>query len=487
MIRVLAALLSGCLVLPGLAQARVPVSVRVSPAAVRAAAPMPPALVRPGIPFASSLPPAAVLTPLPPVSAAEVASAVGALGFVAQAAPGVPAAPAAEAKAELDRSWEGSIRRIVVFDPETSRETRLDLVRQAGWTVIRDLWLVNAVAVSAPARSAAELGVDLMASPEVARVEEDARVDWVPEKPQPERARRGLLGWWWQTVPWGVKRLHAPEAWPVTRGAGIKVAVVDTGVARHRDLKLAGGASFVAGEEWWQDGRDHGTHVAGIIAAQDNDQDVVGGAPDVELYSVKVLDKDGKGTFESVIAGLQWCVERGMHLANFSITHPTGNDVLAAAVKAAAAAGLVMVAAAGNTARAVQFPAAYPEVIAVAAATSWNSAADFSSFGPEIDIIAPGVGIPSTVAGGGTGKKQGTSMASPHVTGLAALALAAARGLLRGYAAVRRALQAAATKLPDTPDTWQGAGMPDARKLVGFEIAVLDLSDNVSSKQTNPR
>jgi len=367
-------------------------------------------------------------------------------------------------------------RRIVVFHPDTAPDLRLSLVRQAGWTVVRDLWLINAVAVIAPGYRARSLVSGLLSRPEVARVDGDARVNWIPEQPQAAPRRQAsapahdrAVGWWGQTVPWGVKRVHAQEAWAVTRGAGIKVAVEDSGVDRgHRDLKLVGGFSAVAGEEWFEDGLGHGTHVAGTIAALDNDADVVGVAPGAELYSVKVLDKRGKGTFESVIAGLQWCVEHGMHLVNFSITHPTGNESLVAAVKAAAAAGLVMIAAAGNTAQAVQFPAAYPEVIAVAAATDRNTAADFSSFGPEIDLIAPGVGVRSTLSGGGTGKKSGTSMASPHVTGLAALALAAGRGLLRGVEAVRRALQESATKFADTPDTWQGAGMPDARKLVGL-------------------
>lgn len=367
-------------------------------------------------------------------------------------------------------------RRIVVFDKSTSRSHRLSSIRNLGGTPTADLWLINAVAVMTPKAKVGALDARLAAAQGVLRIEKDFVQNWLvgaapaalptavrAAAPQP-LAADGPEGQA-QATPWGIDRVKAKQAWATTRGAGVKVAVVDTGVDfDHPDLKVAGGYNTIDPAVSYKDDNGHGSHVAGSIAAQDNDQGVVGVAPDVTLYGVKVLSAEGGGTFEDVIEGIQWAVENKIPIANFSLGASQGTQALQDAVKAAAAAGTAIIAAAGNSGRAVGYPAAYPETIAVAASDASDKVAYFSSRGPEVDIIAPGVNVNSTYMGGGYDSLSGTSMATPHVAGLAALAVAA-HGL-RGPEAIRAALTRAARKFPNVPDAQQGAGMVDASELV---------------------
>lgn len=366
-------------------------------------------------------------------------------------------------------------RRIVVFDKSTSRSHRLSSIRNLGGTPTADLWLINAVAVMSPKAKIGPLDARLAAAQGVLRIEKDFIQNWlvaagaaIPagmkalppatlDAPTPEPQG--------QQTPWGIDRVKAKKAWETTRGAGVKVAVVDTGVDfDHPDLKVAGGFNTIDNAKSFKDDNGHGSHVAGTIAAQDNDQGVVGIAPDVTLYGVKVLSAEGGGTFEDVIEGIQWAVENRMDIANFSLGASQGTQALQDAVKAAAAAGTAIIAAAGNSGRAVGFPAAYPETIAVAASDASDKVAYFSSRGPEVDIIAPGVNVQSTYMGGGYDSLSGTSMATPHVAGLAALAVAS-QGI-KGPDAIRAALTRAARKFPNVPAEQQGAGMVDASELV---------------------
>jgi len=242
-----------------------------------------------------------------------------------------------------------------------------------------------------------------------------------------------------QELPWGVDRIDAEWAWKEpynVTGSGANVAIIDTGIDNdHPDLAIAGGINFVPtgkGPPWarkvdpgaWDDDNGHGTHCAGIAAALDNDIGVVGVAPDASLYAVKALDSSGSGYVSDIIAGLEWAVEEGMHIANMSL----GAQVHVQAFQDAcdkAAKSLVLVAAAGNDGGAVDYPAAYDSVISVAATDSSDVRPYWSSYGPEVDIAAPGVAIYSTYKGGGYDTLSGTSMAAPHVAGTLALNLAA--------------------------------------------------------------
>ena len=273
-------------------------------------------------------------------------------------------------------------------------------------------------------------------------------------------------------ITWGINRVHAPAAWDTTEGAGVKVAIIDTGIdLNHPDLagKVDGGYSAITKTEKpedYQDDNGHGTHVSGTVAALRDGKGVVGVAPKARLYAVKVLDADGSGNLSDVIDGIVWAAKNGMQVANMSLGAPTDSDAMHRAVRYAKGSGMVIVAAAGNSGGAVGFPGQYPEVITVSASDSDDHIASFSSRGPQVKFIAPGVDIVSDKLGGGYISYNGTSMATPHVTGLAALAVSQGWTGLSGPDGVYNQLKKAAKPLPGLSADEQGAGMIDAGKLV---------------------
>ena len=264
-----------------------------------------------------------------------------------------------------------------------------------------------------------------------------------------------------QTVPWGIDAVNAPEANVITRGAGVLVCVVDTGIqGSHPDLatNIIGGENFVIkrgrlNPYQWADDNGHGTHVAGTIAALDNTIGVVGVAPQAGLFAVKVLDKNGSGYLSDVAEGILSCIENGADVINMSLVSSSNSTLVQAAVQDADAAGLIQVAAAGNSSGAVQYPAKYPQVVAVSAVDINFDLASFSNFGSEIDFAGPGVGVRSTTKGSSYATFSGTSMAAPHVAGTAALMLSAGK------------TQLLATDI-GLATYAQGAGLVDALKTV---------------------
>ena len=231
------------------------------------------------------------------------------------------------------------------------------------------------------------------------------------------------------------------------------IAIVDSGVNRHPDLRIAGGYNCTTTNRGdWGDPNGHGTHVAGIAGAIDNGVGVVGAAPGARIWSVKVLDADGGGNISDVICGLDWVLSNGntIDVVNMSLTGinttastcSTG-DALHTAVCRVVARGIPVVAAAGNEGvdAANTIPAKYAEVITVGAMTDYNgrygggaarpsnctesslgngaddTLANYSNRGRVVDIIAPGTCILSTTSNGSYGLMTGTSMASPPWSG----------------------------------------------------------------------
>jgi subtilisin family serine protease len=275
-------------------------------------------------------------------------------------------------------------------------------------------------------------------------------------------------------VPAGIRRIGAAPGASTYTGAGVGVAVLDTGVDLcHRDLYCSSN-SFSTYDSQAQDNNGHGTHVSGIIAALGRDSGIIGVAPQAVVYPVKVLDANGNGYDSDIIAGLNWIRENAtncsppIRVVNMSFGRPASphDSVLRAAVAAVVADGITVVVAAGNDpSRQVRdtVPAGFPEVIAVGSTTASEGAstagygeivADTESFftsvgameptGTGITISAPGeekedvvgdhvysVGILSTRLGGGSTRMSGTSMAAPHVAG--AIALLYQKAALLGF------------------------------------------------------
>lgn len=309
-------------------------------------------------------------------------------------------------------------RRIVVFtDSVVNKDAQEAIVKGAGGVIIKRLGLINAQAVYLPQQAEAALRVH----PVVKRIDLDVVVQ-ATGKPAPSQPP--------QTLPWGIDRVEADLAWPATSGVGVKVAIVDTGIdLAHPDLasNIKGGVNTINSSKTANDDNGHGTHVAGIAAALNDSIGVVGVGPAANLYAVKVLDRRGSGFLSDVIEGLDWSVSSGMQVVNMSLGTNSDIQSFHDAVIKVNQAGIVQVAAAGNDGAAVDFPGAYPEVIGVAAVGKNSdgtlSAASFTSRGAEVDLSAPGVSIFSTYKGSSYATLSGTSMATPHVTGVVALVL----------------------------------------------------------------
>lgn len=359
---------------------------------------------------------------------------------------------------------EPMARKIVVFQPWFVNEPAKDeLIARAGGVKVKNLDLIGAMAVYLPSRAEATL----LAQPEVLRVDEDVIVEALA-KPTPVQPA--------EVLPWGVNRIDADLVWGVTTADPTKVAIVDTGIdVKHPDLKdnLKGGVSTVGYTTSYKDDNGHGTHVAGIAAAIDNEIGVIGVGPQIDLYAVKVLDRRGSGWLSDVIEGLDWAIQNGMEVVNMSLGTSSDVQSFKDAVQKVNAAGIVQVAAAGNNGGAVIYPAAYPEVIAVSATDSTDTIASWSSRGPEIDLAAPGVNIYSTYKGSTYKTLSGTSMAAPHVTGTAALVLSVPTKCdldLDGKcspAEVQQRLEVTAEDLGVSGrDEFYGAGLADAERAV---------------------
>jgi thermitase len=270
---------------------------------------------------------------------------------------------------------------------------------------------------------------------------------------------------------WGLKRTAFPGAWTDASGTGARIAVVDSGIdENHPDLgiKVVAQKNYVADGAGIRDLFDHGTHVAGIVAAlTSNGKGVAGGCPDCKLLIARVLDARGDTTASRLVQGIDWSVDNRADVINLSLAGPD-NPAVEEAANNARANGTVVVAAAGNLGTTTPlYPAAYEKVIAVSATNENDGLANFSSRGssanPWVDLAAPGTNILSTGAGGGYQEADGTSEAAPFVSALAGLL--ASEG--KTASEIRQRMQSTAADLgPAGDDPNFGHGRINANRAV---------------------
>ena len=306
--------------------------------------------------------------------------------------------------------------------------------------------------------------------------------------------QNGMMQALGETLPWGVDRVDAEVAHANgEKGAGADVAIIDTGIDDdHPDLQdyLGAGEAFVACGNGgyfgncsysgnnnacnyaWSDDNDHGTHCAGIAAGDDNSRGVVGVGPDITLHAVKVLDCSGSGSYSDIAAGIEHVADQGWDVGSLSLGG-SASQTVKDAVEYAYNNGVSLVAAAGNDGQCtdcVGYPAAYPETIAVASSNQSDGQSSFSSQGPEVNIIAPGSDIYSTVPSG-YDTFSGTSMATPHVAG-------AVGQLIANGSSARNAEDTILSTAKDLglSSNVQGQGLLDVAAALG-----LDSSDDTTS------
>jgi subtilisin len=368
-----------------------------------------------------------------------------------------------------------SERRVIIGFNKRPGSAERTLLRGHKGRMRHAFHMINAFAANLPEKEISRL----RANPRIKYVVEDAVVSAV--EPELSEAEYG--------TSWGVQHIGCDLVHDQgITGQGVKIAVIDTGIDyTHPQLSAnyRGGYDFVFtdNDPYDDSSNSHGTHVAGIIAATADGSGVVGGAPDAELYAVKVLDGGGFGYLSWVVAGIEWAVDHGMDIASISIAGPD-SPVLQDACDAAFNAGLLLVAAGGNTrAGDVLYPAAYDSVIAVSGSYQSDLPAWFSPMDAEVELMAPGSEILSTTADGEYALLSGTSQATPHVTAVAALLMSAGQidvnqdGLVNNLD-VRLRLQQTAIDLGDEGrDEVYGFGLVDAAAAVfaDGEVDGLDL------------
>lgn len=313
----------------------------------------------------------------------------------------------------------GRVDLLIGFRSTPDRADR-SFVERHGGHVKYSYRLVPAIAASVPETAVARL----RANPRVTTVEPDGRVFAVDSE---------------LDATWGVKRIGAGtvHSGGNVGSSSVRVGVLDSGIdTDHPDLAYDTGCSrsFVSGSPL-EDGNGHGTHTAGTVAALRNGTGVVGTAPSTTLCIYKVLSDSGSGSYSDVVAALDQAVTDGVKVTNNSYgSSGDPGTIVKDAFDNSYAGGMLHAGAAGNSGNPPGngdnciFPARWPSVIATAATTSDDSRATFSSTCAELELSAPGSKVRSTVPGGGYAEYSGTSMASPHVAGTAALVLEANSG-----------------------------------------------------------
>lgn len=226
---------------------------------------------------------------------------------------------------------------------------------------------------------------------------------------------------------WNVKAMHAQDVDAKTEKK-VKIAVLDSGMDRLSAQSLAGGVNFIASEEdsFGCDGTGHGTAVQNIILSDGSiTESVVQNEDAIDMYSVKVLDEENQAPVSRIVAAIHWCIENDIDIINMSFGTLVRSKILEEAIKEADQKGIMMIAAAGNGGETdgsnVEYPAAYPEVLAVGSVNQKMEVSDFSARGQEVDLVAPGENIPVSMPLGFYGLSSGTSFAAPHVTAMAGL------------------------------------------------------------------
>ena len=335
-------------------------------------------------------------------------------------------------------------RLLVKFKPGTSSIAMDDVNKRVGGNVESVITKIGAHLVTVPRGQGAAKMAAYRLQRQVEYVEMDRIAQTVDFPGDPYFSNQ-----------WGMTKIQAPQAWDITKGSpAVRIAILDTGIdIDHPDLagKIVSSVNF-GNSTTVDDLYGHGTHVAGIAAAiTANGVGVAGLGRDCSLMNVKVMNDDGEGYYSSIVEGIIWAADNGADVINMSIGGTDTSLTLEDAVNYAWNKGVVVVAAAGNNHSTAPFyPAYYTNAMAVGATDVNDAMPSWSNRGSWVDVAAPGDDIYSCMPDAQYGYKDGTSMASPHVAGLAALVFSVANdtnGDGKINDEVRAAIQASCDKV----------------------------------------
>jgi len=286
---------------------------------------------------------------------------------------------------------------------------------------------------------------------------------------------------------WNITAFDLPKAWEKTQGEGVKVYVLDTGAdLDHPDLKpnLIRGRNFINDKTDPWDDNMHGSHCAGIICSPENGQGIIGVAPKSNVAPVKVLGANGSGDMLVVAEAIRWAVDDGADLISMSLGSPFKVTQVRRAVQYAASKNVPIFCAAGNNGitKDVFYPSRYPETISIGSIDENFKRSDFSNTGPNLDFMAPGGAILSTVPDNWYSVLSGTSMACPFAVGVAALLLSYVRNNNTGMKLetvedYRVQFQKHTSQTTDyaNNDFFQGFGIIDPRKFYEWLLSQDDV------------
>ncbi|MDN5213211.1 S8 family serine peptidase [Fulvivirgaceae bacterium BMA12] len=278
-----------------------------------------------------------------------------------------------------------------------------------------------------------------------------------------------LLG---QNLDQGLIDREIPSVWNFSQGKGVKIAILDTGVAlNHPDLRgnIAKVKNFTKSIVGVYDIDGHGTHIAGIVSALRNNINYVGVAPKSKLYIGKTLNDNGKGNPKNLIKGIKWAIKNKVNVLSLSLAFDDNIKEVEDAIDKAIENEIIVVCAAGKLVSEIQFPGKYDPVITVGISLG-DEVAKISPQGKELDILAPGISVKSTEPYG-EGVRSGTSMAAPFVSGVIALYLAKYKKELKGkkniHSFIKNKLRGTASqKTEPNPNIYYGHGIIDPIKFI---------------------
>ncbi len=357
-------------------------------------------------------------------------------------------------------------RKIVQFDESVRSEDFFDLLEDCDGHIVKKLSLINGAVILVDDEEYEKVRSVVGTRAGIIAVEDDIVLRANDETSFEVQTLDEEIRGYSNMAPWDVIQIAACNI--ENCGENVNIGVIDTGIdSRHPLLrgKVKGSYTVVRPVGNVMDDNGHGTHVAGTICADRSGRGVFGIAPKANLYSIKVLDRNGAGNLSDMIDGMQWCLDNGIRLVNLSLSTKEENSIFRSAMRNARRSGMIMVCATGNHGPGedtVGYPAKFPETVSVGATDEKTRVASFSGRGREVDVCAPGVNITSTWPGWRYKTVSGTSMASPHVTAVIALMLEKDPSL--SGSDVKAILQSTASKIPGEPFESQGAGIINAQK-----------------------